>query len=222
MKTFFLGLALTTFCATASAQVAVPDTSDKSIVFTKVEVEAEFNGGFGAWRNYLVKNLKSDVPVKNGAPLGQYQVIVRFIVSKTGDISEVVAETLHGYGMEQEVIRIIKKGPSWTPAVQNGRPVNAYRRQPVTFVVQEDGIDIRSKEGFKLVARQKNIITVDIAKTDNEDLELTFGGAPIKFLGGNRYEITPTTEGKGLLEVYNLKKKRKRITNAIFEVVSGT
>jgi protein TonB len=37
--------------------------------------------------------------------------------------------------MEEEVVRIIKKGPKWKPAVQNGKLVNAYRRQPVTFVV---------------------------------------------------------------------------------------
>ena len=39
--------------------------------------------------------------------------------------------------MEEEVMRIIKKGPKWIPAMQNGRPVNAYRRQPVTFMVEE-------------------------------------------------------------------------------------
>ncbi len=48
------------------------------------------------------------------------------------------AETSFGYGMEEEVIRIIKKGPKWTPASVNGKHVNAYRRQPVTFAVVED------------------------------------------------------------------------------------
>jgi hypothetical protein len=32
-------------------------------------------------------------------------------------------------------IKIIKKGPKWTPANQNGRPVNAYRSQPIIFQV---------------------------------------------------------------------------------------
>ncbi len=38
--------------------------------------------------------------------------------------------------MEDEAIRVIKRGPKWTPAIQNGRNVNAYRKQPITFVVQ--------------------------------------------------------------------------------------
>lgn len=58
-------------------------------------------------------------------------------MGKDGTISDVAAETNHGYGMEQEAVKIIKKGPKWTPAIQNGRNVNAYRRQPITFVVQE-------------------------------------------------------------------------------------
>jgi len=62
---------------------------------------------------------------------------IGFIVSKDGSISDVVAETKFGYGMEAEAVKIIKKGPKWTPALQNGRNVNAYRRQPITFIVEE-------------------------------------------------------------------------------------
>ena len=40
--------------------------------------------------------------------------------------------------MEQEAVKVIKKGPNWKPALQNGRNVNAYRKQPITFVVQEE------------------------------------------------------------------------------------
>jgi periplasmic protein TonB len=110
---------------------------DEDKIFTKVENEAEFPGGDGAWRRYLEKNLNANTPVDNGAPEGTYQVIVQFIVSKDGSISDVKALTDHGYGMEAEAIKIIKKGPAWKAALQNGRNVNAYRKQPITFVVQE-------------------------------------------------------------------------------------
>ncbi|MFN8246960.1 MAG: energy transducer TonB [Ferruginibacter sp.] len=89
-------------------------------------------------RRYLQNNLNANAPIENGAPEGTYQVVVRFIVGRDGAISDVQAETNHGYGMEQEAVKIIKKGPKWTPAIQNGRNVNAYRRQPITFVVQEN------------------------------------------------------------------------------------
>jgi len=119
-------------------QVAeAPVEDDEGKVFNKVEIEAEYPGGTAAWAKYLRNNLDANTPIDNGASEGTYTVVVRFIVSKDGSISDVVAETKHGYGMEAEAMKIIKKGPKWTPAQQNGRMVNAYRRQPITFVVQE-------------------------------------------------------------------------------------
>ena len=113
----------------------VPETGMQ--VFTKVEVEATFPGGDVDWREYLMNSINADIPVLNGANAGTYNVIVRFIVNKEGVISDVVAETRNGFGMEQEAIRVIKNGPKWNPAIQNNRPVNAYRRQPFTFMVVE-------------------------------------------------------------------------------------
>lgn len=113
-----------------------PGLAPESKVFSTVEVEAEFPGGTPEWTKYLQKNLKANTPLKHRAPNGRYQVIVKFIVSKDGSIKDAAAETNHGYGMEEEVLRIIKKGPKWIPASQDGKTVNAYRRQPVTFVVR--------------------------------------------------------------------------------------
>ncbi len=118
-------------------ETPVKKDEDEDKVFTKVENEAEFPGGDGAWRRYLEKNLNANTPVDNGAPEGTYQVIIQFIVSKDGNISDVKALTDHGYGMEAEALKIIKKGPAWKAALQNGRNVNAYRKQPITFLVQE-------------------------------------------------------------------------------------
>jgi len=39
--------------------------------------------------------------------------------------------------MEQEAIRLIKKGPRWEPAYQNDRKVNSYKRQAITFTVSQ-------------------------------------------------------------------------------------
>jgi protein TonB len=120
-----------------STVVEAPKSDDEDKVFTKVENEAEFPGGNAAWFRYVQKNLEGFNPADNGAPPGKYQVIVRFIVSKDGSISDVVAETKFGYSMEEQAIRCIKNGPKWKAALQNGRNVNAYRRQPVTYVVEE-------------------------------------------------------------------------------------
>jgi periplasmic protein TonB len=111
---------------------------DENKVFEKVEVEASFKGGEGAWRKYLERNLNANTPVDNGAPEGTYTVWVQFIVDKAGAISDVKAISNHGYGMEAEAEKVIRKGPAWIPAVQNGRQVKAYRKQPITFVVTSE------------------------------------------------------------------------------------
>jgi protein TonB len=117
--------------------VEVPKVDDdEGKIFTKVEVEAGFPGGDRAWRNYLEKNLNTEVPGENGAPEGNLTVIVKFVVSKDGSLSDITCETDPGYGICQEAIRVIKRTKNWTPAIQNGRNVNAYRRQPITFSVQ--------------------------------------------------------------------------------------
>ncbi len=111
---------------------------DYDKVFTVVQIPAEFPGGLPAWSRYLERNLNRDIPVENGAPPGRYTVIVAFTVSKTGAISDVQAENDPGYGTKAEAIRVITKGPSWKPAVQNGRNVIYRHKQSITFVVSED------------------------------------------------------------------------------------
>lgn len=116
-------------------QVVEAPKEDPDQVFTKVEIEASFAGD---WPKFLQRNLNGEVAVNNGAPAGTYQVVIQFIVDREGNISDVKPLTSHGYGMEEEAMRAIKKAPRWTPAVQNGRQVKAYRKQPITFVVSEE------------------------------------------------------------------------------------
>lgn len=112
-----------------------PKTGDDNKVFDKVEISPSFPGGEAKWRQYLERNLDAAVPVKKKAPDGAYTVVILFIVDKEGNISEVRPLTKHGYGMEDEALRVIKAGPRWVPAMQNGKSVKAYKKQPVTFIV---------------------------------------------------------------------------------------
>lgn len=100
-----------------------------------VEIEARYSGN---WENFLRKNLKPEVAVDNAAPPGNHTIIVQFVVDAEGNVSDIKPLTNIGYGMEQEAVRVLKKATKWQPAIQNGYPVKAYRRQPITFQVLED------------------------------------------------------------------------------------
>ena len=143
-------VALTAFNCTTKDEINKPDsaattTLEKTTetlasnkIFEKVEIEPAFPGGATEWRKYLEKNLNPSIPVDNGAPEGTYTVMAQFIVHTDGFISDLKTLTKHGYGMEDEVVRVLSKGPRWEPAIQNGKKINAYRKQPVTFQIQAE------------------------------------------------------------------------------------
>jgi protein TonB len=103
-------------------------------IFTKVEIDAEF---IGSWEKFLIRNLNPNTPIDNGAPQGNYTVLIQFVVDIDGSLSDIKALTNLGYGLEQEAIRVLKKAEftKWKPAIQNGRKVKAYRKQSITFQV---------------------------------------------------------------------------------------
>jgi hypothetical protein len=98
--------------------------------------EASYPDGDKAWINYLSENINVNVPGKNKASTGSYNVIVAFEIDKSGKIINVTPETNIGFGMEKELMRVIKKSVRWIPAIEYNQPLNAYRRQPLTFLVQ--------------------------------------------------------------------------------------
>ena len=123
--------------------VSEDSTKYANLIFSKVEVEASFPGGDEGWRQYLMKNLHPErivdlVKFPRGKKPFKQTVIVKFIVLRDGTLAEVSAENydLVDPYCADAAIKVIKKSPNWIPAYQNGRKVNAVRRQPITFVFE--------------------------------------------------------------------------------------
>jgi len=104
--------------------------------FTKVEIESEYPGGAAAWQRYLNKTLRYPQEAIDNEVQGS--VVIQFIVDKEGMVSEV--EAISGpEELRAEAIRVIKKSGKWEPAVQNGRKVKSYKKQPIVFRLETDG-----------------------------------------------------------------------------------
>ena len=114
---------------------APKETEDYDKTFTKVEIESEYPGGPSAWQRYLNKNFRyPDEAVNNEI---QGTVVVQFIVDKEGNVSDVQAiQGPDQGGLREEAVRVIKKSGKWTPAVQNGRQVKSYKKQPIVFKLE--------------------------------------------------------------------------------------
>lgn len=104
-------------------------------IYTVVDEAAEFPGGMGALKKYMTDNLRYPEKAKEIAISGK--VYLQFIVSKTGDISNV--KLLRGLPdcmeCDAEAIRLVKKMPKWKPGKQNGKPIDSYFNLPVEFKI---------------------------------------------------------------------------------------
>lgn len=111
-----------------------PDTvkghASKTVTLQPGEKEATFKNGDKDWKNYLVRNLKAEVA--QGSLRGG-KVTVQFVVNTEGKCVDIHLAKSVEYVLDEEAIRIIENSPVWKPAIQDGRKVNAYRRQPITF-----------------------------------------------------------------------------------------
>ena len=108
------------------------DTSNE--IFTKVDVPASFPGGNKAWVKY-VSDAFDSTDFNTWEHKDQGTCRVRFIVDKKGNISDVRSINMKDTRLAKLAVQIITNGPQWKPAMRKGRPVNAYREQPITVTL---------------------------------------------------------------------------------------
>ena len=114
----------------AQAGIAKDLVVSNDSVFVRVEIESEFPGGATAWARFLSNNLV--YPPKAVRKNIEGTVIVQFIVDKQGAVSDI--EAISGPELLREAaVNVIKNSPHWKPAVQDGRKVKSYKKQPITF-----------------------------------------------------------------------------------------
>ena len=110
-------------------------------IYTSVDsIPPLFPGGSDAWVEYLNSKLNYNVPVNNNAPNGQYRINYKFNINKEGVIEDLIFENDPGYGIKQEVTRVLtnKKMPKWTPASINGEPIVSQIKHFLIFIVSEN------------------------------------------------------------------------------------
>lgn len=110
-------------------------TEEKSkTLFLRVEVESEFPGGINAWVKYLNKKLEYPTRAYDLRVGGMVSIL--FIVDTEGRVTDPVLAQSVEYSLDEEALRIIRTSPNWTPAMQDGRKVKSYKKQPIVFKFQ--------------------------------------------------------------------------------------
>lgn len=99
--------------------------------YTAVEQMPEYPGGNVALLKFISANLKYPViAAENGI---QGTVAIRFVVSATGEVTDVEILRSLDPSCDREAVRVIKSLPKWMPGKQNGRAVPVYFAVPVRF-----------------------------------------------------------------------------------------
>ena len=120
----------------AKEEIAQPEPpkEEENKVFDVVEENPSFPGGQAALMQWLNENIKYPViAAENGI---EGRVIVQFVVSKTGSISDVRVVRGVDPSLDKEDVRVVSNMPNWTPGRQNGTTVNVRFTLPVTFRLQ--------------------------------------------------------------------------------------
>lgn len=67
----------------------------------------------------------------------QGTVMLRFVVTSTGDIGEVqILKGLMNEDCNNEAKRVVKSLPKFNPGMQRGHPVSVWYTAPVRFVIE--------------------------------------------------------------------------------------
>ena len=135
MKKTFLLLALCILSAMVFSQnngtTAQITATNDGPVYDKVEQAPQFPGGDEAleqWkRQHIVYPEKAIDNSKEG------QVVVRFIIRETGEVTDAEILRSISHELDEEALRLVSSMPKWRPGRQGGKAVSVRWDEPVTF-----------------------------------------------------------------------------------------
>ncbi|MBQ6667987.1 MAG: energy transducer TonB [Bacteroidales bacterium] len=100
-------------------------------IFTVVEKEPAFPGGYEALYEFIGKNTVYPPRAKEAGIEGT--VMVEFVVEPNGKLSHVTAIRKVAPALDEEAVRVVKMLPAWSPGEQRGKPVRSRFRIPINF-----------------------------------------------------------------------------------------
>lgn len=107
-------------------------------IFTKLEVLADFRGGYENWLKYANNNFDFDY-VTNKDTSGSFQdsIVLRFVVTRVGAICAI--QVVKGnHLLEEPAIKLLKHSPDWRPGSNGGRLLNSYRTIRINIYIDKE------------------------------------------------------------------------------------
>ncbi|WP_187263507.1 energy transducer TonB [Pontibacter beigongshangensis] len=113
----------------AGTAAGLTDVVEQPVIFA--EQMPSFPGGEAAMFAFIHKHIRYPQQAIRAQVEGT--VYVSFVVSKSGEISDIEVLRGLGAGCDEEAIRVIKSMPNWSPGKQNGRTVPVRYNIPIKY-----------------------------------------------------------------------------------------
>lgn len=137
MRKLTLLLALLSLFGPASARTDKDSTVQTTKQTADVITQPEFKGGIEKMYQYISDNFQYPEEAQKRSVNGKMEV--EFTVEKSGDITYVGILKGLDYSIDNEVLRLLKAMPRWTPATKNGQPVRYKVSMPITIRASRKG-----------------------------------------------------------------------------------
>lgn len=112
-------------------ETSIDDSSDRLYSMGSVELPPSFPGGEPELFKYLSAHINYPASAAEDGISGR--VIVQFVISKDGSVSDVEVIRSRHPALDAEAVRVVRSMPRWIPGKKNGQPVNVSYSLPVTF-----------------------------------------------------------------------------------------
>lgn len=190
----------------ASATDSTKKITDQ--VFTAVEQQPTFPGGYEAFFRFLAKNIK--YPAEAVRQKVQGRTIVGFIVEKDGRLSNIRILRSLGAGTDEEAVRVIALSPKWLPGIQNGHTVRVSFVVPISFTLNDadakKNADISSVADTPNNAHQNAIPDTNKVSLTNWDQQSYFSGhRPLYIVDGKYVDDLSSVNPKDIQSINVLK-----------------
>jgi TonB family protein len=120
--------------AVVSAQEKKEFKPNADGVYYEVQVMPEFQGGFTALQDYLIKNIHYPDQAKKDSITGK--VFVQFIVDETGKVGGAKVLKSANPLLDAEAIRVVSSMPDWIPGKNDDKTVKVAFTIPIMFTLK--------------------------------------------------------------------------------------
>lgn len=134
MKKISFSILLITLFGLSSCHINLGVFNKANKIHHITDVLPEYPGGTEAMMDFIQKNLAPPPLIPTGK---KRKVIIRFVVEKDGQLSHfrpvAIRSKRSPKNLEKEAIKVLKKMPKWSPAMNKGKKVRCYMTMPFTF-----------------------------------------------------------------------------------------